>query len=92
MGLLMDKLVSKLSSIFKANETSSNWSSIRVAFIYTVLVSNLVFWGIWGWLSLAKHECLRVPQSVILIYASANGISTGGKIWQKNQEAKKNIT
>ena len=80
-------LITKVSSIFK-DGTDDMWSSVRVVFIFTIVLSNLVLWGIWGGISIAKHQLQRIPQSVIVLYTSANGVTATTKIWQKKIEKK----
>lgn len=81
-----DKLLSRLSSLFKNGGT--NWSSVRFAFIIAVMLSNFAFWGIWSGLSIGKHELQPIPESVIVIYCLANGIAAGSKLLQKPMEKK----
>ena len=84
--IFFNKLISKLSSLFKNG--GSNWSSIRFAFIIAVILSNFAFWGIFTGLSIYKQEIQKIPESVIVIYCMANGIAVGGKLTQKTMEKK----
>jgi hypothetical protein len=81
-----EKLISKISSLFKNG--GPNWSSIRFAFIVSVMLSNFAFWGIWTGLSIYNGEIQKVPESVIVIYCMANGIAVGSKLAQKPMEKK----
>jgi len=84
MKNFINKLLSKLSSIFKNG--SANWSSVRFAFIMTVVLSNICFWGIWVGLSIYQNKILEIPQSVIVIYGISHGLSFGSKLVQKKME------
>lgn len=83
----IDKLMHKLSSMLKNG--GNNWSSVRFAFLLCVIFSNFSFWGIWSALSIYKGSMQTIPESLIVIYALANGISYVGKIGQKRMEIKK---
>lgn len=63
-------------------------SSVRLAFLYSVFISNLLIFGCWIYLSISSFQMIPIPESVLVFYALANGISTGGKIWQKFLEGK----
>jgi len=90
MKSFISKLLSKISSIFQ-DGIDSNWSSNRVAFIYTVLISNVCFWGCWTGLTLSKMQLQEIPDSVIWIYCIANGIVSGAHLVQKTLEKKNAI-
>lgn len=82
-----NKLLSKLSSLFKDGKDHL-WSSTRFAFIITVILSNLSFWGVWIGLSVYRHELQPIPDSVVVIYCLANGIASSLKLIQKPMESK----
>jgi len=84
---MFQKILSNLSSLFKNG--GKNWSSMRFAFMVAVLLSNFCFFGLWVGLSIKNNELMKVPESVIVLYALANGISYSGKLIQKPIEKKK---
>ena len=76
----------KVETMFQETSTSDVWSANRVAYIFTMVLSNLVMWG--GILFLAIHlgAFPDVPQGVILIYGISNGVASIAKVWQKREE------
>jgi hypothetical protein len=82
-----DKLWYNMSGLLKNG--SERWSSIRFAFLLSVIFSNIVIFGIWATLSIMSLQMIIIPESVLILYCLANGIATTGKIWQKNIETKK---
>ena len=87
MKEFINTLMHRLSSMFKNG--GKNWSSVRFGFILCVIISNLCFWGVWTVLCIYDNTIQPIPESVIVLYSLANGISFAGKIFQKNTENKK---
>lgn len=68
-------------------EDKSKWiSSTRFSFIFTMLLSNIIVWGLFLILSFIQCKFISVPESVIALYCVSNGIVWTGKIRQKKQE------
>lgn len=86
----IDKLLHNISGIFKNG--SDRWSSMRFAFILSVIISNNIIFGAWIGLSFMKHKLVEIPESVLVLYALANGISYAGKTTQRyiEKEPKQN--
>lgn len=76
-----------LLSILKENG-SDNLSSNRVAFLISVILSNIIIFGTWCILSFINNELMSISESIIVIYGLSMGLSFGGKILQKNMETK----
>jgi uncharacterized membrane protein YraQ (UPF0718 family) len=71
-------------------DPKSSQSSIRFAFLVSVLLSNIVMWYAWLFLSILKMELVDIPDGVVYAYAAANGISFVGKAAQSFAERKTN--
>ncbi len=65
-------------------------SAQRLNFLATAAISNLVFWGVWAALCFHDSTVLKIPDSVIVIYSLANGISMAGKLSQYGMQPKGN--
>jgi len=66
-------------------------SSTRFAFLCTVLFSNIILFGLWLGLSIYSCQLMPIPESVIILYSLANGMSLTGKVIQKYLEGKSNV-
>jgi len=75
-----------LISLVSSDPTSV--SSTRFAFLLAVILSNFVIFGVWIGLSLYFGKLLEIPESVIILYGIANGISVTGKMFQNWVEGK----
>jgi len=80
------QILSKLSSLLKENDNSKYWSSTRLAFLFTVAISNITIFGLWLGLSLYENTLVSIPESVLVLYSIANGLGIGGKLLQKPLE------
>jgi hypothetical protein len=80
----IDKLLSHTSSLFRNG--GPDWSSTRFAFMLSVVISNIVVFGVWVGLSIAAGVLLPIDSSIIVLYCIANGISSATKLIQKQQE------
>ena len=74
-------LRSTIDNLLSPDEKSM--SSMRFSFLLSVIISNLTIFGLWFVLSIIKGELLVIPESVFILYGSANGLSISGKIIQK---------
>lgn len=81
-------LMKKLSSLFYSGKYGTVWSALRFAFLFTVILSNVVILSVWTYLCFATKSVLDIPSGVIWIYGLANGISFTGKGAQKTIEEK----
>lgn len=86
---MKEKIFKKLSSLLKEKDSSENWSSTRLAFLLSVFISNFLIFGLWLGLSIKSNSILAIPESVLVLYAVANGLSFGGKQIQKMFERAK---
>ena len=64
----------------------SSVSSTRFSMLFCTLLSNLTIFTVWTYLSLTKGIVMEFPDSVVYLYAVANGISITGKLVQKKLE------
>lgn len=76
----------KLESMVITNGEKSSWSSNRVAFLFTMILSNVIVWGAIVYLTLLNGAFPDIPQSIVIIYGAANGIASIAKVWQKREE------
>jgi len=76
----------KFQTMFIEDASDGFWSSNRVAFIFTMFLSNLVMWGSILYLVIANSAFPIIPQGVIFIYGIANGVASVAKVWQKREE------
>ena len=81
-------ILSKLSSLLKVNSQDNSWSSTRFSLLYTVLLSNICIFGIWGFVCIVKKEIVSIPADIITLYSLANGITMSGKVIQTRHELK----
>ena len=84
MKALITILMQNLSGMLKFSGT--RWSATRFAFLFAVILSNLCIFGLWVVMCILKQDILPIDNSVVVLYAVANGISFGGKVIQKNME------
>jgi len=76
----------KFQTMFIEDASDGFWSSNRVAFIFTMFISNLVMWGCVLYLVMANSAFPEIPQGVIFIYGISNGVASIAKVWQKREE------
>jgi hypothetical protein len=70
-------------------DTANSLSSNRFTFIFTTIISNIVFWATWAGICGYQGKVVDVPTGVYVIYGLANGIVGLGKFGQNITE---NIT
>lgn len=76
----------KFQTIFEEDAIDHQWSANRVAYVFTMLISNLVLWGGVLYLVLHSYTFPEIPQGVIFIYGISNGVASIAKVWQKREE------
>lgn len=69
-------------------EGKDSLSSTRFSFLFSVLVSNISIFGCWLILSCISNTILPIPESVVVLYGLANGLSFSGKVFQRWIEGK----
>lgn len=79
------KFWSKFFTMFYEDD-SEWWSSMRFGFIFMMLLSNLSVWLTWVTICAIKGDMVSIPESVLGLYAIANGIGFGTKVRQKGKE------
>lgn len=82
---LREKFWDKFFTMFYEDD-SQWWSSVRFGFIFMMLLSNLCVWLTWVVICAIKGEMVSIPESVLGLYAIANGIGFGSKVRQKGKE------
>lgn len=82
---LWQKFWNKFFTMFYEDD-SEWWSSVRFGFIFMMLLSNLCVWWTWVAICAIKGEMVSIPESVLGLYAIANGIGFGSKVRQKGKE------
>lgn len=82
----------RLDRMLMSDVYSNKWSSNRFTFLFTVTISNLVFWSVILALTLFKHSFPAIPIEIVYIYGMANSFAMTGKIAQKYSETKDKIT
>ena len=76
----------RFQTMFIESESDGYWSSNRVAFIFTMLISNIIMWGAILYLVIATSAFPDIPSSIVAIYGISNAIVSGSKVWQKREE------
>ncbi len=79
-------LLERMETMVEESSDDKMWSATRVAYVFTMLVSNSIRGGALVFLVLYNHEFPVIPQGVIFIYAISNGVSSVAKVWQKREE------
>jgi hypothetical protein len=69
-------------------DTATSLSSNRFAFLFTTIISNVVFWLVWACICGYQGKVVDVPPGVYIIYGLANGIVGLGKFGQNVAEIK----
>ena len=77
-----------MSSMLEENSSVNAWSSTRFSFIFSVVMSNIIMFGIICYETVLTGKVPDVPEGAIWMYALANGISFAGKVSQKLGELK----
>jgi hypothetical protein len=82
----LEKKTGLFNSLLSKNGNSM--SSIRFVLLLSVILSNSVIFLIWLVLSLINMTMVDIPESVLYLYALANGLSLTGKVVQRQIELK----
>jgi hypothetical protein len=80
------KLLKKLSSLLQDGSGDGTWSTTRFTFLFTVIVSNVVIFGVWVAICYHRRDIVAIPSQIVTIYSLANGIAATSKIVQKRFE------
>lgn len=88
----MKALLNKLSSMLEENTSVNSWSSTRFAFLFSVLISNILIFGTVVYETILTGKVPDVPDGALFLYMAANGISFAGKVTQKINELKNSKT
>ena len=83
---IINPIWKKIETVFIVNGGPGSWSSNRVSFIFTMLISNIIVWGAILYLVIVNSEFPNIPDSIVVIYGLANGIASAAKLWQKREE------
>lgn len=83
---MFNTLLQKLSTMLQENSGGSAWSSTRFAFIFAVLISNIVIFITLTVLTIKGGAFPDIPEGILWLYALANGIAFTGKVSQKFKE------
>jgi ABC-type siderophore export system fused ATPase/permease subunit len=86
----INRIFSGITSLLK--DKGDNLSSTRFAFLLSVIISNIMIFGVWAYLSITSHLMVPFPESVIVIFSLANAITYSGKLYQKTLENKEDTT
>lgn len=81
----------RIDRLLIENTKDGLWSTTRFSFIFTVVVSNLVIWLLIVIYFIANNKFPDVPESMVWMYASANGVAGMTKVASKITE-KKNVS
>jgi len=83
---LFRSFLRKFQTAFEEDVITKQWSSNRVAFLYTVFLSNLIVWSGVFYLLIKNGSFPYIPEGIIFLYGIANGIASATKVWQKREE------
>ena len=88
----LSTIISKIDGMLMGGGDTKSWSSNRVAFIFSTILSDIVVWGGLAYLILTNQ---KFPDSItfelVTLYAIAKGISGATKVAQYVQEIKTNM-
>jgi len=84
----MGTFFKKMSGMLQEHGPEDTWSSTRFAFIFSVILANVIIFVTWAVLSIKEGVMSDIPEGVIWMYALATGITFGGKVIQKFKEMK----
>lgn len=85
MKQFFNKIFSTLKALIRLDSTVS---SQRFSFLFTVILSNVAIIGTWVVLSFYNKRLIEIPESVLVLYGFANGLSMATKLVQNKQENK----
>ena len=76
----------KFQTMFVESSDDGHWSSNRFAYVFTMLISNLILWGCILFIVITTTSFPEIPGGIIMVYGISNGVSSIAKIWQKREE------
>ena len=76
----------KFQTMFEESGDDHMWSANRFAYVFTMLISNLVIWGAVLYLVIHLNAFPEIPQGIIFIYGISNGVASMAKVFQKREE------
>ncbi len=62
------------------------WSSRRFAYLFPIILSNFIIWGCFIFLSFLNNKMPDIPEMVVWLYATANGVPVAGLTYYKKFE------
>jgi hypothetical protein len=71
-----------LKYLSQLTRTDRGQSSGRLAFLFSIGLSNIVVWPLLVFLTLYNKAFPAIPEGVVYIYAAAQGLSFAGKAAQ----------
>jgi len=71
-----------LKYLTQLTQTDRGQSSGRLAFLFSIGLSNIIVWPILGFLTLYNKSFPAVPEGLVYLYAAAQGLSFAGKAAQ----------
>ena len=59
--------------------SDSAQSSGRFAFLFSIILSNVVVWYTWLFVCIWTRSIVDIPSGVVMVYSAAQGLSFAGK-------------
>lgn len=85
-----EKILNKLDGALKDDSKATVWSLQRLNSFQPVIISNICVWGFWLYASIFVGKMIEIPDSVLILYGSANGLAGLFKVWQAKYEKQSN--
>lgn len=85
---IIKPFLKKLETSFMTDPTTKFWSSNRVAYLFTVFLSNIIIFSAILYYVINSGDLPIIDSSILAIYGLANGIPQVAKVWQKKEEQK----
>jgi len=83
-----DKAVERFDGMLMEKDNKSLWSSRRFTVVFPIVLSNMVVWGALFFIIIINAKIPEVPETIIYLYATANGIaSTVATLFRKYDKA-----
>ncbi|MCE5212123.1 MAG: hypothetical protein LLG40_11260 [Deltaproteobacteria bacterium] len=81
------EIVRKILAYLKQlTDFASTYSSNRFSYLFTTVVSTVVFWGTWSGICIYNGSIVDIPAGVYISYGMAIGIVALGKFGQSFTE------
>lgn len=81
------KLLDRIDGSLRESSSETIWSLTRFLTLATAILSNIIFWFAFLFGSIIAGRILEIPDSVVFVYLSINGIQGLVKVFQKKYEA-----